>query len=59
MIPFQNVGGYYMSMACKKIVAEALTLTGSIGVVTGKFNLEHLYEKVGYVLSATSYIFIF
>lgn len=48
-----------MSMACKKIVAEALTLTGSIGVVTGKFNLEHLYEKVGYVLSATSYIFIF
>jgi protease IV len=41
-------GGYYMSMACRKIVAEALTLTGSIGVVTGKFNLAQLYDKIGY-----------
>jgi len=41
-------GGYYMSMGCKHIVAEPLTLTGSIGVVTGKLNLEKLYEKVGY-----------
>ena len=41
-------GGYYMSMACRKIVAEALTLTGSIGVVTGKFNLQELYKKAGY-----------
>lgn len=41
-------GGYYMSMACQKIVAEPLTLTGSIGVVTGKFNLSELYEKAGY-----------
>ena len=28
-------GGYYMAMACNKIVAEPLTITGSIGVVTG------------------------
>ncbi|GAB4824168.1 hypothetical protein N2152v2_011214 [Parachlorella kessleri] len=41
-------GGYYMSMAANKIVAEALTVTGSIGVVTGKFNLKELYDKVGY-----------
>lgn len=41
-------GGYYMSMGCQKIVAEPLTITGSIGVVTGKFNLSELYEKVGY-----------
>lgn len=41
-------GGYYMSMACQKIVAEDLTLTGSIGVVTGKFNLAELYNKIGY-----------
>ena len=34
-----------MSMGCTKIVAEPLTLTGSIGVVTGKFNLEELYKK--------------
>lgn len=30
-------GGYYMAMAAGTIVAENLTLTGSIGVVTGKF----------------------
>lgn len=29
-------GGYYMAMAAQAIVAENLTLTGSIGVVTGK-----------------------
>lgn len=28
-------GGYYMAMAADAIVAEKLTLTGSIGVVTG------------------------
>ncbi|KAF7806300.1 serine protease SPPA, chloroplastic-like [Senna tora] len=41
-------GGYYMAMAAGAIVAENLTLTGSIGVVTGKFNLEKLYEKIGF-----------
>ena len=30
-------GGYYMAMGCETIIAEKLTLTGSIGVVTGKF----------------------
>ncbi|PIM97225.1 hypothetical protein CDL12_30307 [Handroanthus impetiginosus] len=40
-------GGYYMAMAAETIVAENLTLTGSIGVVTGKVNLERLYEKIG------------
>lgn len=37
-----------MSMAASKVVAEALTVTGSIGVVTGKFNLTDLYQRVGY-----------
>ncbi|KAK7281700.1 hypothetical protein RIF29_09910 [Crotalaria pallida] len=41
-------GGYYMAMAADAIVAESLTLTGSIGVVTGKFNLGKLYEKIGF-----------
>lgn len=41
-------GGYYMAMACRKIVAEQLTITGSIGVVTGKFNLQEAYNKIGY-----------
>ncbi|GMH11539.1 hypothetical protein Nepgr_013380 [Nepenthes gracilis] len=41
-------GGYYMAMAAGTIVAENLTLTGSIGVVTRKFNLGNLYEKIGF-----------
>ncbi|CAI9113402.1 OLC1v1013998C1 [Oldenlandia corymbosa var. corymbosa] len=41
-------GGYYMAMGTGVIVAENLTLTGSIGVVTGKFNLGKLYEKIGF-----------
>nr|CAD1826660.1 unnamed protein product [Ananas comosus var. bracteatus] len=41
-------GGYYMSMAAGVIVAEKLTLTGSIGVVTGKFSLHKLYERIGF-----------
>ncbi|PKI43926.1 hypothetical protein CRG98_035760 [Punica granatum] len=41
-------GGYYMAMAAGAIVAEDLTLTGSIGVVTGKFNLGNLYQRIGF-----------
>ncbi|KAG2664402.1 hypothetical protein I3760_16G080800 [Carya illinoinensis] len=41
-------GGYYMAMAAGTIVAENLTLTGSIGFVEGKFNLGKLYEKIGF-----------
>ncbi|XP_057770568.1 serine protease SPPA, chloroplastic-like isoform X2 [Salvia miltiorrhiza] len=41
-------GGYYMAMAADVIVAEKLSLTGSIGVVTGKFNLGKLYEHIGF-----------
>jgi protease-4 len=40
-------GGYYISMGCDAIFAEPGTLTGSIGVVGGKFALGGLLEKVG------------
>lgn len=40
-------GGYYIAMACPTIVANATTITGSIGVVGGKFNLKGLYDKLG------------
>ncbi|XVF54515.1 hypothetical protein PTKIN_Ptkin05aG0186600 [Pterospermum kingtungense] len=55
-------GGYYMAMAAQTIVAENLTLTGSIGVVTGKFNLGNLYEKLGFnkeVISRGRYAEVF
>ena len=40
-------GGYYMAMAAQKIVAEDLTLTGSIGVILAKIGLGELYKKLG------------
>lgn len=40
-------GGYYISMGATKIVAQPGTLTGSIGVVGGKPNLQGLYDKIG------------
>jgi protease-4 len=40
-------GGYYVSMAADAIVANAGTLTGSIGVVTGKLVAKDLKERLG------------
>ena len=40
-------GGYYISMAAKKIYAEPGTLTGSIGVVGGKIVTGGLFDWVG------------
>lgn len=40
-------GGYYIAMGAHAIVAQPNTVTGSIGVFSGKFNLRGLYEKIG------------
>jgi protease-4 len=40
-------GGYWISMAATKIVAQPQTLTGSIGVLAGKFSLAGLLDKLG------------
>ncbi len=40
-------GGYYISMAARKIYAEPGTLTGSIGVVGGKIVTGGLEKKIG------------
>lgn len=40
-------GGYYMAAAADEVVAEPGTVTGSIGVVGGKLNVEGLYRRVG------------
>ncbi|MFQ5415792.1 MAG: S49 family peptidase, partial [Myxococcota bacterium] len=40
-------GGYYMASAADELLAEVGSVTGSIGVVGGKLNLEGLYERVG------------
>lgn len=48
-------GGYWVSMAAHKIVAQPQTLTGSIGVLSGKFNMEKLYEKLGITSEKLTY----
>lgn len=40
-------GGYYISMGARKIVCHPTTITGSIGVIFGKFNISGLLEKLG------------
>ena len=40
-------GGYYISMAARHIISQPSTITGSIGVIFGKFDMEGLYEWLG------------
>jgi protease-4 len=40
-------GGYYVSAPCRWIVANELTITGSIGVILNSWNYRNLMTKVG------------
>jgi protease-4 len=40
-------GGYYVSAPCRWIVANELTMTGSIGVIMHGYNFRGLMDKVG------------
>src|SRR5438105_2482906 len=40
-------GGYYISAPCQWIVANELTITGSIGVIMHSYNYRHLMDKIG------------
>jgi len=42
-------GGYYVSAPCRWIVANELTITGSIGVIMSTWNYRSLMDKVGVV----------
>ncbi|MCB9983291.1 MAG: signal peptide peptidase SppA [Rhodospirillales bacterium] len=48
-------GGYWVSAYADKIYALPTTLTGSIGVVGGKFSLAGLFDKVGVNWEAISW----
>ena len=47
-------GGYYIAVPADAIVAEPGTITGSIGVVTGKFVVKGTLEKLGISEEAVS-----
>ncbi len=40
-------GGYYIAVPAHRIIAEPGTITGSIGVISGKYGLRDLYDKIG------------
>ncbi|MBO7147594.1 MAG: signal peptide peptidase SppA [Lentisphaeria bacterium] len=40
-------GGYYIAAACKPIIANRMTLTGSIGVIISSINYQGLFQKIG------------
>jgi protease-4 len=46
-------GGYYIAVACDHIIANRLTITGSIGVIAQSYNYHKLLGKIG--VSAKSY----
>jgi protease-4 len=41
-------GGYWISCAADTIVSMPGSYTGSIGVISGKFSLQGLYQKIGF-----------
>ena len=45
-------GGYYLATAARGILGMPATLTGSIGVIHGKFNLAQLLTKLGITVDA-------
>jgi protease IV len=44
-------GGYYAAAGCEEIFAAPSTLTGSIGIYTGKFDVSGLLAKLGVTLA--------
>ncbi|MCI0530346.1 MAG: signal peptide peptidase SppA, partial [candidate division Zixibacteria bacterium] len=40
-------GGYYASLQADEVLSSPATLTGSIGVISGKFSMEGFYKKIG------------
>lgn len=47
MVDVAASGGYTISYRGRTLVANSNTITGSIGSITGKFNMKGLYDKLG------------
>ena len=52
MVDVAASGGYDVAYRASKIVADAATTTGSIGSISGKFNVKGLLDKLGVTESA-------
>jgi protease IV len=47
MVDVAASGGYNVAYRARKILADGNTITGSIGIFTGKFTAHDLYQKLG------------
>jgi protease-4 len=47
MVDVAASGGYYIAYKASKIVADPMTITGSIGSISGKMNMKGLNDKLG------------
>jgi protease-4 len=47
MVDVAASGGYYIAYEASKLVADPMTITGSIGSISMKFNMKGLYDKLG------------
>ena len=47
MVDVTASGGYMMSYRASRILADPMTITGSIGSISGKFDLSGFYAKIG------------
>lgn len=50
MAVYSNVsasGGVYISTVADKVICSPLTITGSIGIISGHFNFREMFGKIG------------
>jgi protease-4 len=47
MVDVAASGGYHIAYRGGKIIADPMTITGSIGSISGKFNTKGMYDKLG------------
>ena len=47
MVDVAGSGGYYIAYKATKLMADPLTITGSIGSINGFFNMKGFYDKIG------------
>jgi protease-4 len=47
MVDVAGSGGYYIAYRASRIVADPMTITGSIGSISGKLNMKGFYDKLG------------
>jgi protease-4 len=54
MVDVAASGGYHIAYRASRILANSLTVTGSIGSISTKFNVAGLFEKLGITQDAVS-----